>query len=385
METNNLAEVTGRVLVVDDDSITRTIHRTGLSGQFDVETASSGAQALQICKERLPDLVLLDVMMPEMDGYETCRKLREFTDIPIIFATANESLEEHLKTFDAGGDDIITKPVVQDILLRKVSLAILRKNEKQQLKSEKDSLQNMAMNFLSAVGESGVLQKFMQASLTCSTSKDLGKHLVEAIKDFNLECSVLIREGSTTTIWTSHGEPSDMERSILEQSLSMGRIFQFKQRLVVNYDRVSVIVNNMPLEESEKSGRLRDNITMLAEMTDTLCENVDIRQASFARAEQLQVALTTAVMAIEALHETANNAQVDTRLLLQELVDNIEKTYSWLGTSRQQEESIGKTMYASVEKILQLLETTSDKSNEEFDKVLSALRGSNIGGEIDLF
>lgn len=385
MEIDRAPEVKGRVLVVDDDKITRTLHRTALSKQFDVESAESGEEALKICRERLPDLVLLDVMMPTMNGFETCRKLREFTDIPIIFATSNETLDDQLNAFDAGGDDIITKPVVKEILLRKVSLAIQRKHEKQSLKTEKDSLQNMAMNFLSAVGESGVLQQFMQASLGCGTPAELGNQLVEAIRLFGLDCTVLIRDKHTSSILASHNEPGEIERTILEQSAGMGRIFQFKQKMVVNYDHVSVIVSNMPTEETEKSGRVRDNVTMLAEMTDTLCGNVSMRQTSHTRAEKFQVAMTTNFFAIESLREMSRGTQADTRILLQELIDNIDKIFTWLGTSRDQEEQINQTMYASIEKILSLLETSRGKSDEKFEAVLNSLRDSDSGGEVDLF
>jgi CheY-like chemotaxis protein len=381
----NQSEISGRVLVVDDDQSTRILHRTALSVQFDVETAGSGREAVQICKARIPDLVLLDVMMPEMDGYETCRLIREFTDIPIIFATANDTLAEHLKAFDAGGDDIITKPLVREILLRKVSLAIQHKHEKSSLAREKDTLQSMAMNFLSAVGESGVLQQFMQASLTCSTPDELGRHLVTAISNFGLDCSVLIRNENSPAVLTSHKEANEIERAILEQAATMGRIFQFKQKLVVNYDQVSVIVNNMPMDESEKTGRLRDNITMLAEMTDTLCSNVTMRQTSHSRAEQMQVAMTTGFFTIKSLRELTGNTQADTRLLLQELVDHVEKTYTWLGTSRDQEEKISKAMYGSIEKILLLLETAGTQSNEKFDQLMLAMRPDQDSGDADLF
>ena len=329
--------------------------------------------------------MLLDVNMPEMDGYETCKKLREFTDIPIIFVTASESLDEHMKAFDVGGDDLILKPVVREILLRKVALAIHLKNEKLKLTNEKNSLQSVAMNFLSAVGESGVLRKFMQASLNSSTPKELGTQLVAAIKDFGLDSSVLIRGKEEPTFLTSHGEPSEIEKSILDQSKCMGRIFQYKQRLVVNYDRVSVIVTNMPPENSEQTGRILDNIAMLVEMTETLCDNVELRQSSNSRAEHMQVALQTAYNETETLDVMRHNAQVDLRLMLQELVDNIEKSYAWLGTSRTQEDSISKTMYVSVEKILNILETSGDLYDKGFERILSALRPDDLGGEIHLF
>jgi CheY-like chemotaxis protein len=371
-------EITGRVLIVDDDLDIRMLHRAWFSKKFETVLASSGEQALQICKEQLPDLILLDVMMPDMDGFDTCRELREFTDIPIIFATANELPEEHLKAFDAGGDDIIVKPAVKEILLRKVSLAIQRRNHQLQLLSEKDSMQSMAMSFLSAIGENGVLQKFMKASLTSTTPKELGEHLVEAIKDFGLECCVLIRDHNANTMLTSKGHPSAIEISILEQSVTMGRFFQFKNRMAVNYDRVSVIVTNMPMQESDTSGRMRDNITMLTEMTNSMCENVDMRQASLLRAEKLNTALATAMTAIESLDNIRQNAQVDLRLVLQELVDNIEKAYSWLATTRGQEKYINDTMHYSVDKALQLLESTGNQYDAGFSTILSALHGSDI-------
>jgi len=318
-----------------------------------------------------------------MDGYETCVKLKEFADIPVIFATASSSLDIQLRAFDAGGEDIITKPFASEILLRKISLAIQRKRKQDKENIEKNLLHSMAMNFLSAVGEHGVLQKFMQASLNSGSHKELGQHLVEAIQDFGLDNCVLIR-GDESMILTSHGEPSAIEISILEQSSSIGRIFQFKSRLVVNFERVSAIVTNMPLDDLEKAGRIRDNIAMLVEMTGTMCENVDIRQASKIRAEQMQVALSTSYQETTLLNEMRHQAQADLRMLLQKLVDDVSETYGWLGITQQQEDSISKTMYNSVEKILNVLEATGIRYDQGFEKIQSSLR-PEFGGDIQLF
>ncbi len=384
MDDVNSPKVTGKVLVVDDEESTRMIHRLALKSQFDVETAGSGEQALNICKEHLPDLVLLDVNMPNMDGYEVCTRLRTFTDIPIIFATANESLEEHLKAFDAGGDDLFVKPVTKEILLRKVSLAINRKHSRMLVETEKETLRNMAMNFLSVAGEAGVLQRFMQVSLLCDSPEKLGQRLIETIKELGLEGIILIRDAKHSTVLTSHGEPNSIEISILEQSASMGRIFQFKKRLAVNYDHVSVIVNNLPLEETEKAERLRDDITILAEMTDTLCNNVAMRQSSSTMAEQLHVAMTTAYFEIKEVRTINQKMQMNTRLLLQELVDNVEKTYSFLDTTHLQEESISKTMLESVDKIISLMELTSSASENKFKRIEATLSNKS-NQEAELF
>lgn len=384
MISKSNSEITGRILVVDDDDTARTIHRAALSTRFEVATASSGEDALQKCRGTLPDLVLLDVVMPAMDGYETCCKLREFTDIPIIFVTANDTLDEHMMAFDAGGDDIIVKPVTKELLLRKASIAIQKKHSQHQLKNEKESLQDMAMNFLSAVDENGILRNFMQSSLKCKTAASLGEQLVTAIKEFGLECSASIRVEDASIILTTHGEASAIEKSVLEQASSMGRVFQFKRNLAVNYENVSVIVSNMPIDTVDKADRLRDHITMLAEMTDAMCGNVAMHHISNARAEQLQVAMAAAFHNVDLLRAVSRTMQIDARLLLQEMVDTIEKSYSWLGTSREQEQEISQAMYASVDKILGLLEKVSSQSDEKFDKILNALDINATHEDVDL-
>jgi CheY-like chemotaxis protein len=378
-------DVSGTILIIDDDLITLEIHRSALSGQFEIDAASSGKQALQICSESLPDLILLDVRMPEMDGYETCARLREFTDVPIIFVTATETLEEHLKAFDVGGDDIIFKPIIKDLLLRKASLAIHRKNERLKLGSENKSSLNERMKFFSSAGEAGVLQRFTKACLTSNSVKDIGNHLLAAMNNFKLDSCVLIRNDEDTTIISSHGAPSPIELSILESPGSTGRLFQYKHRLLINYDRISVLVSNMPQEEDEYSSAILDNIVMLVELTETLCENAEMRLKSISQTEQMQVALQTAYNETETVNRLRHNSQADLRLLLQDLVDSVESTYTWLGTSNSQEESISKAMYDSIDKILNVLEETGQQYDNGFQTILSLLNAEDFGGEIHLF
>ncbi|MDP2751394.1 MAG: response regulator, partial [Rhodocyclaceae bacterium] len=240
VETTDSTEPSGRVLVVDDNNTCRNTHRAILAQQFDVITASSGAEALQICRERLPDLVLLDIGMPDMDGIEVCRQLREWAAVPIIFATGHESMEQHLKAYDAGGDDILIKPLKSEILLRKAALAILHQRKETRLIEEKNSLQRMAMSFLSTMGQSGALLNFMRASIACRSHRALAEKLLKTTSDLGIQCSLMVRHADGPTVLTTHGDPTEIEQAILEQSADMGRIFQFRSRLAVNYDRVSI-------------------------------------------------------------------------------------------------------------------------------------------------
>ena len=100
-----------KILVVDDEALLVKGIRFNLQNEgYEVITGSNGLEAIKQVKEQQPDLVVLDVMMPEMDGLTACSKIREFSDIPIIMLTAKTDDMDKLIGFDHGVDDYLTKP-----------------------------------------------------------------------------------------------------------------------------------------------------------------------------------------------------------------------------------------------------------------------------------
>ena len=126
-----------RILVVDDTEFNRLILISFLRNQYTVLAAADGKQALARAREEQPDLILLDIMMPEMDGFEVCRILKEnpaTRDIPVIFITALKGAENTSRGFEAGAVDYITKPFdsVEIMARLKTHLALLRAREELQ-------------------------------------------------------------------------------------------------------------------------------------------------------------------------------------------------------------------------------------------------------------
>ncbi len=123
------------ILVVDDDElVARTVERLLRANGFRVTVAHSGVEALQAARRNRPDLMILDVMMPGMDGYQVCRQVRSdplLQDLPVLFLTAKGKDDDRIEGFRAGADDYLSKPFNLDEIYFRVR-AILRRTKRPQ-------------------------------------------------------------------------------------------------------------------------------------------------------------------------------------------------------------------------------------------------------------
>ena len=116
-----------RILVVDDDPHLREVLTYALSRQgWAVTEAADGAQALAIVQRQAPDLLVLDVVMPELDGIETCRRIRTFSSVPIVFLSSRDEELDRILGLEMGGDDYLTKPFSPRELCSRIK-AVLRR------------------------------------------------------------------------------------------------------------------------------------------------------------------------------------------------------------------------------------------------------------------
>ncbi|GAB6988389.1 response regulator transcription factor [Paenibacillus pini] len=127
------------ILIIDDDEKIISMLRRGLAFEgYDVVTASNGAEGLKAILSGDPDLVVLDIMMPQVDGFEVCRRLREAgSRMPILMLTAKDEIEHRVKGLDMGADDYLVKPFALEELLARVRALLRRKPEQNGMEDQR--------------------------------------------------------------------------------------------------------------------------------------------------------------------------------------------------------------------------------------------------------
>jgi len=144
--------MSARILVVDDEQLYRHLLKVNLETEgYEVSAATDGEQALEMVSGRLPDLIILDVAMPKLDGFATCERIRQFSDVPVIMLTARGEEQDRVHGLNVGADDYVLKPFSATELVARVR-AVLRRTKTSQMNVHKRLFnhQNLRIDFARA-------------------------------------------------------------------------------------------------------------------------------------------------------------------------------------------------------------------------------------------
>ncbi|WP_164519270.1 response regulator [Pseudoalteromonas rubra] len=264
------------ILIVDDDEFVLEYHNHMLSSKYLIREARSGEDALQAAQSGAVDLVLMDIQMPGMSGYEAAYKLRMAGHtMPILFFSNLNSLDERLKAYDAGGNDFIAKPVDEQELHIKVS-ALLKSHKARVAKP--DDAEDVAVKALSALSSLGIVMGFYRDSFHCHELEHLAESVFNVTRGFGLKCSLIIRSHNTSPCFFDDGVVKNIDAALLESLHGASRIMAFgKHRAAFNWRRASLLVKNMP-EDPEMAGTMRDYLAYVMDGMEQCINRVLLEQ-----------------------------------------------------------------------------------------------------------
>lgn len=353
------------ILVVDDSPEVLTLIGPLLSEAYAVKVATSGAQALQVAQvSPAPDLVLLDVVMPGMNGYETCQQLREAGSgrTPIIFLSALSSIEERLRGYAAGGDDYVCKPFEASELLAKIERQMAIVASQRELGVQLDEAMNAVLSSADMVGEVGVVLEFQRQLNGCASLADLAQALFASLASYGLDGCLRLNGRSTSTSFNTKGRATALENSILDhlQAQTTGqRIRPLGAHTSFNFGCAILFVRDLPMTRTpemdpavaERHGRAIDNVALLLEGAVTRVAALDSEIA----VRDLQSIREAVAMASDALIDIAarNHAQTqEVKTLFDKLIEDVEYSFVQLGLTHTQEEFLSGVIRGNRDSVL---------------------------------
>lgn len=353
-----------RVMIVDDDEISRTGLALALQESFAVVSVESGEAALAQVVEFRPEVVLLDIGMPGLDGYETCQRLR--TTLPlaeqpaVMFFSSLESLEDRLRAYDAGGDDFLTKPVAPEEVVHKVRAMVGLVTERKRIQAEKDSVQQMAMGFLTNLGETGCALNHLRHAPGCTSTTELARMTLTTLGEYGLDSALQFRLPWGEEAYDVNGPASPLEKSVFASVVTLDRIFQFSRRMVINYPHVSLLVKNLPVEDAERCGRLRDYLAIIAEGCEANLLALMRAAVIEERTKRLQETAMAVEKTIESLRGQYRTQQEETCFILHQLSEQFAHKLFVMGLTESQELYLQGLLGNAIDEALTLFQTGLD-------------------------
>jgi len=346
-----------KIFVVDDDPAARLIVSFGLDNpKFEVIEFDGGEACLGALDQE-PDVVLLDVEMPGMNGIEVCKALRAAgqEDTQVIFISSHDDLETRLSAYDAGGNDFMVKPYATEELVHKVMIAERAREAKQGLSSQASFAQQTAFTAMSSMGEMGVVLEFMKKSFTCPTQDDLAQAMIEALSQYGLQSLLEFRVAGKDYCYSSQGTCSALESSILGHASSLQRIFQFRDRLSINYPHVTVLVLNLPLDDPDRIGRLRDHLAILAEAGEARLVAIASESQRLSQAEGISRAVKNLTLALAEVESRQGQNRMRSLESTNAFQEELERAFVHLGLSEGQEAALLDMARKAMARIVELL------------------------------
>ena len=401
-----------KILTIDDNALVHKIVQRSLDNKYDIFSANNGEEGLQVALKECPDIILLDVEMPGLNGYDVCKKLKEeekTANIPVVFLSSLSNLSSRMAGYEAGGADFLIKPFEAPELVAKLKILTSFIHASANLSQQIETATHTAFSAMRGSSELGLAIQYIESSYGAKSLEVLANKFLALTSNLGLSCTLMfigIKERSFYS--SSGGNISPLEKEVIATIYDKGdRFTDFGSRTQINYSKVALLVKNMPLNDMDTYGRYKDFLPTMLGATDAKVKSLDTEQALYAQSLQLSSSFSAVRSTLTEVGASLEKNQADVVDLLQSMLAELEDKIPRMGLEDDQEsyivnrvdktiaeaqviiDSSANTSHAfkSVSRLLQhlaekqqsLLDSITQKSEESIEPE------DDNTGEIDLF
>ncbi len=332
-----------KVFVVDDDPLILDVLQSILETDCAVETFATAEECQARLASEKPDMFLLDVSLPGMDGYTFCRQLKDdaaFSRIPLTFISSHDTIEARVSGYDAGGEDFIVKPFEPEEVLRKLKVAQHIVQNQASLSEQVEAAEYLSSLVMASMDETGILLQFMSKLIAWENTREVAEGLLELLQRYRLDGVVQTRMAYATQTLSASGVDLPLEVSVINHARDLGRIFEFKKRSVHNFERVTLMINNLPVNDPDYCGRLRDHLSVAAQSVDSRLKAIETDEANRRSQAGILLALESVSDTLNILRVAHERDSAESTALMLALQETLANSFFRLGLTESQENFI---------------------------------------------
>lgn len=369
------------VFLVSDDEAFIAQHKALLSREVDLNVHRSAADCRSALASRRPDLILLDTGLPNDEGFKLHRELRDDFELADLYQVLICTVDDIARDgFEA--DDLLVKPVDDQMLRYKLTLLGKTFGEKAAVRDQMAFAQNVAFTSMSAMGELGVVMQFLSKSFACHNIQSITALAIESLRQYELQGAVyVIWEGDGIALTTEGTALPETQRSLIEQRRMLGRILEIDRNLVVNFDHVTVLVSNLPEDDAQRLGRIRDNIATLAEGIESRITGLLLEHDNTLKQQGIRYAAYEIRNSVKNLHARQMEDLTHSRRLISQVIDEFEQAFLHTGIQPAIENQLIGDLVDLRRKISDIVGRPGEV-HEQLNIVLAAL--DTIAGNVDV-
>ncbi|MDI4651421.1 MULTISPECIES: PleD family two-component system response regulator [Pseudoalteromonas] len=330
-----------RILAVDDEPFNLEIIEEILEDlDFELKMVNSGPECLEVVEEFDPQVILLDVSMPQMSGYDVCRKLKEnpiTQKIIVMFVSARGTVEERMEGYSVGAEDYIVKPFSHEELRLKLQHLNQVLIEKESLEQQVEDATSTAFNAMANSSEMGQIVNYIEHIGAIEDEQELGKALLNCLSSFDLQSNVEFRLATGVEHFSVSGMCSPIVIELFEMLKNKGRLHEFSNRILVNYEMISLLILNMPEQDPDKHGRIRDHICFLVSVTEQQLKAILTKKELLQQQQQLNDAVSKVHSKFTGLIELLNENRINNEAIFKQLQEDLERRIPTMGLDEDQE------------------------------------------------